>query len=336
MPGCRPCPLPPRCGSGGGLHAGPCRAPAAARTDRLLGGGRHAGDHGGLDHHHRHLFRVPRGRAHAADRTPGRDAVRLRGPHRRAARRRSIASPAASCSTRSSSSRSSIRSCAGRPRSEAALRPRSTAARPSATGSIKQPARAASLPRQALADQRQGRRSSCRSTANAPIDPRTSIHRQAAWRHGRRARPPAGVARPGRAAPERRRSIRSRRATTPRRGASAACSPISASTPARSRPRAPAPPADRSCRVAPAARTRCGFERQLQRIKHRARASVDRLTRTLGSVAGAQAGRTATSTPSSGLRRAHRSVHCARPRCIPGSISTARPAIRCAPPPTAR
>ena len=43
-------------------------------------------DHGGLDPHHRHLFRLPRGRADAADRAPDRDAVRLRGPHRRAAR----------------------------------------------------------------------------------------------------------------------------------------------------------------------------------------------------------------------------------------------------------
>ena len=39
-----------------------------------------------LDPHHRHLFRLPRRRADPADRAPDRDAVRLRGPHRRTAR----------------------------------------------------------------------------------------------------------------------------------------------------------------------------------------------------------------------------------------------------------
>ena len=49
----------------------------------FLGGGRHAGDHGGLDHHHRNLFRIPRRRADRAHRTPSRNAIRLRGSHRR-------------------------------------------------------------------------------------------------------------------------------------------------------------------------------------------------------------------------------------------------------------
>ena len=45
-----------------------------------------AGGHGRLVVRHRHLFRLPRRRAHAPDRPPGRDAIRLRGPHRRIAR----------------------------------------------------------------------------------------------------------------------------------------------------------------------------------------------------------------------------------------------------------
>ena len=89
------------------LHARPWRPPGAHRPGRVLDRGRHAGDHGGLVDRHRHLFRVPRGRAHAPDRPAGRDAdspTKTASPN---CARRSTASPAGNCSTRSSSSRSS-------------------------------------------------------------------------------------------------------------------------------------------------------------------------------------------------------------------------------------
>src|SRR6266511_1767328 len=71
---------------GARLRARPCRPPVAPRADRLLGGGRHTHRHGAVDHRHRHVFRLPRGRADAAHRPAGGDAIRLRGPHRRIAR----------------------------------------------------------------------------------------------------------------------------------------------------------------------------------------------------------------------------------------------------------
>ena len=100
---------------------GSCRPPGAARSGRVLGCRWHAGDHGGVDGRHRHLFRLSRGRAHAADRPAGRDAVRLRRPRRRIARARSTASPAVRCWTRSNSSRSSISWSAARRRWSSAL-----------------------------------------------------------------------------------------------------------------------------------------------------------------------------------------------------------------------
>ena len=105
------------------LHAGACRASAPRRPDRLLGGGRHAGDHGGLDHHHRDLFRVPRRRADRA-RSPVRPKcntpTRIASP---TCASRSTACRAASSSIRSNTSRSSTRSCGGSRRWKAAPTP---------------------------------------------------------------------------------------------------------------------------------------------------------------------------------------------------------------------
>ena len=90
----------------------------------------------------------------------------------------------------------------------------------------------------------------------------------------------AGLARPRRSAADRRRSTRIEDNFEGRRGACAACWPISASTARRSR-REPAS-AVHSCRCA--CRADAGaFERQLQRINV-ARAHVERLTRTLVTV----------------------------------------------------
>ncbi len=105
------------------LHAGARRASAPRRADRLLGGGRHPGDHGGLDHHHRDLFRVPRRRADRAHRTSGRNAIRLRGSHRRPAPadRSHVEPPAPQSGI--TTSRSSTRSCGGSRRWKAAPTP---------------------------------------------------------------------------------------------------------------------------------------------------------------------------------------------------------------------
>ncbi len=86
-PGQRRSEAPRRRGATAGrIYAGPCWSPIAAAPDRLLGRGRYAGDHGGVDHHDRHLFRVSRRCAHQAACPAGRNAIRLRGPHRGAAR----------------------------------------------------------------------------------------------------------------------------------------------------------------------------------------------------------------------------------------------------------
>ncbi len=145
------------------LHAGPCRAPAAPRADRVLGGGRHAGDHGALDHHHRHLFRLPRRRADA-DSSRGRptcnSATRIASP---SCARRSTASRAASFSTRSSTSRSSSRSCGG-------SRRWSSAPPPSMGWPIRRPPARSSSPRAAAAAAmaRAARRSSRRRSTTPP------------------------------------------------------------------------------------------------------------------------------------------------------------------------
>ena len=89
------------------LHAHACRTSGSHRAGLVLDCGRHVDRDGGLDRRHRDLFRFQGRRARAADRPAGRTAIRLRGSHRRTCARRSIASPAVSCSIRSSSRRSS-------------------------------------------------------------------------------------------------------------------------------------------------------------------------------------------------------------------------------------
>ena len=68
------------------LHAYARRTSGPHRSGRVLDRRRHAGHHGRVVDRDRHLFRIPRGRADPPDRPPGRDAIRLRGPHRRIAR----------------------------------------------------------------------------------------------------------------------------------------------------------------------------------------------------------------------------------------------------------
>ena len=278
------------------LHAGACRAAAPGRPDRLLGGGRHAGDHGGLDHHHRDLFRLPRRRADRAHRAPGRDAIRLRGSHRRPARSRSTACRAASSSIRSNTSRSSTRSCGGSRRWKAAPTPsrrcriRSSPARPG-------------RPDASRRDRcRTGRRRSTTSPRACCSPERASRPRH---RRRERARAPAGVARSRRGAAGGVARPRWKRATTPRRGASAACWPISASTPADRRARQPAI-------GGPLVRGAAAGRRRLVRAPrspHQPRARAGRppdAHARLG--AGAQAGHGRDGSLLR-LRHAHRSVH---------------------------
>ena len=227
----------PRCRRAGYTlaHAG---RQLRARPDRLLGGGRHAGDHGGLDHHHRNLFRIPRRRADRPDRAPGRDAIRLRGSHRRPA-------PA---------DRPHVEPPAPQP---GAIR---AEARPDHA-----PAVGAGKPRQRhpgdagrhrhRLDPADRTRADAFGAEPAGAGQRQVIEPAAAGAH-RRARhsvagalaPPAGVARSRRGAAGGVADLDARRATRPRRSASAASSPTSGST-ARASARATMPAsAARWCR----------------------------------------------------------------------------------------
>ena len=74
-------------GAGAGrLHDRPCRQAGPLRTGGVLDRGRHRHGARHVVGGDRDLFRVPRRRPDPADRPSGRDAIRLRGPHRRTAR----------------------------------------------------------------------------------------------------------------------------------------------------------------------------------------------------------------------------------------------------------
>ena len=269
----------------GRLHARPCRPPVPPRPGRVLDRGRHAGDHGRLVARHRHLFRLPRRRADAPDRPAGGDAdspTRTASPN---CARRSTASPAGNCSTRSSSSRSSSALLHGRRRWSSR-----TAALGGEvlTGSINRraPRRRRRAARQAakpspISDtviftappDREARLESREAPARPASSPRAATD---AGLEGMLARVRARSTTSSSGRP--RRSPTSRSASTPRRAACAACSPISA-----------------SIRQMPCRRTAIGgpfvplsrrapdasaFERQLYRINV-ARAQVDRYTHTL-------------------------------------------------------
>ena len=78
-----------RCRSDAGagrLHTRPCRQTGAVRSGCVLDRGRHGDRARHVVGGDSDLFRVPRRRADPADRSPGRDAIRLRRPHRRTAR----------------------------------------------------------------------------------------------------------------------------------------------------------------------------------------------------------------------------------------------------------
>ena len=256
-----------------------------ARTDRLLGRGRHAGDHGGVDHHHRHLFRLPRGCAHPAHRPPGGHAVRLRGSHRRAARpgRPHLQPPA----PRPGAVRAEARPDPAPAGGIGIARERAQRAAATSPARSSRP-RAAAPPSRASAPLKPSPINDKGAfllppIASAPVDPRTSMFAASAGGIGGAHHPPAGLARSGRAAPgddaqfdggelrfqgaahpRRARRARRRRRQGRRRRA-------------HGRHGRPVRPAARSPKDAMA------FERQIHRINI-ARAQVDRLTRTLGTV----------------------------------------------------
>ena len=329
------------------LHAGAFRPSGAGRAGHVLDRGGQPRDHGRLVARDRHLFRLPRRRADAADRAPEGAAVRLRGPHRRIAgagrphHQPAIAQPGAVRAEARADHAAPVGP--GEPRDHAVLGARSDADRLDRPKPPR-PARRTAIrrPGQSLADQRHGdlhRAARSRGAsgiartaagrAQAPCrgfvqDPRPAS--RACWRGcrlrstaSRRGRPP--------------RSTRWKSATTPRPSASAACWPISAWT-ARSserrhrRPRSAAPsfrsPAQGRRRLRAPALPRA-------RLARRRRPADAHARRRAGAKADHGRHRSVL-----GLRRAYRSVPRRGPRCTAGSTSAARPATRCAPPPTAR
>ena len=86
-----PPPGGPRCGlrgqtGGERLYAGPCRQAGPLWARRVLDRGRHGDSAWHVVGGDRDLFCLSRRRSDAADRPPGGDAIRLRGPDRRVAR----------------------------------------------------------------------------------------------------------------------------------------------------------------------------------------------------------------------------------------------------------
>ena len=237
---CRPRPARRRIRAAvvGGLHPRPCRAAAAARSHRVLGRGRHAGGHGGVDASRPPPI-LPSARTCSRGSSPGR-------PRCNSATR--TASP--SCARR-------IDRISGRQlidqeqyeqkleqilRRQSALEARAERAERRRRGHrLDQAAGARGEPRLIRSSRRCSTTrapSSCRSIAA-----RRSIRAPASSPRARAAsaaRSPACRRRStGSSSARARRSIRWRRPTIPRRGASAACLPISASISARSRaPRA--------------------------------------------------------------------------------------------------
>ena len=182
-----------------------------------------------MDHHHRHLFCLPRGRAHQAHRAAGGHAIRLRGPHRGVARagRPDLEPPIARPGAVRAEARPD-RCAASRHWRRAPAR--STPRRPSDhrldQASRRAAARASRRSAQAFSDQRQGRLPRSR-----PVARRRSIRAPAlpsgtrAARRGDVARLQASLDRVERRQAATLNSLEEN--SNPRPGASAACLPSS-------------------------------------------------------------------------------------------------------------
>jgi len=210
---------------------------------RILDLRRHAGDHGGLVGGVRDLFRLPRRRAHAPDRAQAEMQFALRGPYRgdaRASRPRDQP-PAARSGPVRASARPALQA-AGRVEARAsslgawpirrhgAIKP--NARSPGAGDSPAAPPKPSPISDKAVFTAPPDREARFELRGAAPSASRRKGPRPAAaWR---RARGPAGFARPVERA-RHGRSTRSRKATTPRSSACAACWPSWASAEPRNR-----------------------------------------------------------------------------------------------------